>query len=204
MSFGVWCFSAPDWGPASTAVMIMRLFPFGWISVPKRGSRHQASPSSLPDLPQAFARIPPLQGRAAVLHTAQCPTTAGRSPAPETYPGLEKSPWALPFLPFPLLILLAFTFFFLRFSSCPRCRALQSSPRDLRYTSTLTLAGRAERVTAPVAALAGRGVHVFHPFLSACVHVWKILTHFFPSGFSCWLLFLWVGHSRVPTAKSSW
>lgn len=207
MSFGVWCFSAPGRGPASAAVMIMRLFSFGWISVPNRGSRHQVSPSSLPDLPQAFTRIPPPQGCAAILHTAQCPTAAGRFPAPGAYPGSEESPWALPVLPFPLLILLVFTSFFfpsLRFLSCPWCRALQSSPRDLRYTSTLTLAGRAERVTAPVAALAGRGVHVFHPFLSACVHVWKILTHFFPSGFSCWLLFLWVGHSRVSIAKSSW
>lgn len=108
MSFGVWCFSAPGWGSASTTVTIMRLFPFGWISVPNRGSRLQVSPSSLPDLPQVFARIPPLQGWAAILHTAQCPTTAGHSPASGAYPGLEENPWALPFLPFPLLILLAF------------------------------------------------------------------------------------------------
>lgn len=72
MSFGVWCFSAPGWSPASTAVMVMKLFPFGWISVLSRGSRHQVSPSSLPDLPQAFARIPTLQGQATILHTAQC------------------------------------------------------------------------------------------------------------------------------------
>lgn len=112
MSFGVWCFSAPGRGPASAAVMIMRLFPFGWISVPNRGSRHQVSPSSLPDLLQAFTRIPPPQGCAAILYTAQCPTAAGHFPAPGAYPGLEESPWALPVLPFPLLILLVFTSFF--------------------------------------------------------------------------------------------
>lgn len=128
MSFGVWCFSAPGRGPASAAVMIMRLFPFGWISVPNRGSRHQVSPSSLPDLPQAFTRIPPPQGCAAILHTAQCPTAAGRFPAPGAYPGSEESPWALPVLPFPLLILLVFTSFF----SLPSLFILplvQSSPK---------------------------------------------------------------------------
>jgi len=157
--------------------------------------------------PPGIHQDPPTAGlRCNSIHSS-VPHCSWAFPCPRGLPWLGGEPMGTSCPPFslahPVSVHLLF-FPSLRFLSCPWCRALQSSPRDLRYTSTLTLAGRAERVTAPVAALAGRGVHVFHPFLSACVHVWKILTHFFPSGFSCWLLFLWVGHSRVSIAKSSW